>query len=315
MLLDSLCILFFFIALSAKRVSLAQSLGRCNAARILKVLEATLQTSSLYSRVWWILVGPTAAVTSLWLAIGVGLPRSVRIALAWVVASMSAFWLLNRILHGLNGTPGETERDGVIWLVPPATGIIACLGLIFQNDPITQALLVLFWSLFPTTLIMILRPEIDNENFKGKHPTQAGFVCAIQSLFKYKLEVASRKPKTNELPQRPKHRFSVSCLIYYIGFALTGSALIATAPTLESLTPSQTQKYFAVWTGAIGGGIFAILAAFVTGLALTYREDQIGWKIHEGEKQILAIVYFLSTVNVIVALILGILLPLIRRMP
>ena len=87
-------------------------------------------------------------------------------------------------------------------------------------------------------------------------------------------------------------------MIYYSGFAIMGAAIIALRPILDQMTADHAQRVFPVWMTVLGAGIFALLAAFVAGLGLT---------------QILAVVYFVSTVNVIVTLVVAIVLPLFRK--
>lgn len=247
---------------------------------------------------------------------GVALGGREWIAVTWVVTSMSAYWVLNRILHGISGTPGETERDGVIWLAPLATGLIPCIALIELKSPLAQAASLMAWSLLPTAMIMILRPEIDHERFEPKYLEPRGFRSSVRSLFKYRLRVVAQKPTVpsrTRSTNKSRPRFSVSCLIYYTGFALTGAALIVVTPILDRMTPEHAQRVFPVWMTVVGGGIFALVAAFVAGLALTYKEGKLGWRIQEGERQILAILYFMSTANVALALLVAIVLPLLLR--
>ena len=265
---------------------------------------------------WWILIAPPSTATALLLIRGVVSSGREWMAVGWVVTSMSAFWALNRILHGVRGTPGETERDGVIWLVPLAAGLLPSLALTWFQSPFAQAISLLLGSLLATGLIMFLRPEIDHEVFEPKYLERVGVLSSIGSLFKYRLNVAVRKFDVVDglrSASQPKSRFSTSCLVYYTGFALTGSVLIAVTPILDRMTPEQVQKISPGWITVVGAGIFALFAAFVAGLSLTYKEDRIGWRIYEGERQILAILYFVSTCNVVLALLFAIALPLLRR--
>jgi hypothetical protein len=285
-------------------------------SRPISNMTKTWTSSAEASRGFWILAAPLSIATVLLLTMGVMLRGGAWVALAWVVASMSGFWVLNRFLHGISGTPGETERDGVIWLIPLATAFIPCIALIRMRTPLAQAGALMAWSVLPTALIMVLRPEINHDTFDARHLEPVGFLSSVRSLFKYRLRVAARKTGGSTGPQpmnAPRPRFSVSCMIYYAGFAITGGALIAVRPLLDQMTPEQAQRVFPVWMTVVGAGIFALIAAFVAGLALTYREDRLGWRIQEGERQILAGVYFISTVNVIVTLILAVVLPLLLK--
>ena len=82
---------------------------------------------------------------------------------------MSGYWMINRLLHGVGGTAGETERDGVIWLLPLATGWIPCIAILVLRIHIQQAGAVFIWSLIPTALIMFFRPEINHDAYEPKH--------------------------------------------------------------------------------------------------------------------------------------------------
>jgi hypothetical protein len=278
-------------------------------------LEETLRSSTADGKRFWIFTGPLSIVTVLLLIAGLAVTGKEWVPLTWLVTSMSGFWIVNRLLHGISGTAGETERDGVVWLLPLATGFLPCLALLTLKTPIYQAYAVIAWSLVPTVLILTLRPEIDHEVFELKHLERAGLFPAMRSLFKYRMGVCELKPGVPFTSARraAAPRLTVSCLIYYIGFAITGATLIAVTPILERMTPDQAKGVFPVWVTVTGAGIFALLAAFVAGLAITYREGKIGWKIQEKERQILAIVYFLSTANVAVTLVVAVVLPLLVK--
>ena len=237
--------------------------------------------------------------------------------MTWVIISMSGYWVINRLLHGVGGTAGETERDGVIWLLPLATGWIPCIAILLFKIHIYQAVAVFIWSFIPTALIMFIRPEINHDAFKPKHLERSGLSSSLRSLFKYRIDVC--EPRDDSSSQSiptiaTEPRFSVSCFIYYMGFSITGSLIIIVRPILDSMAPSQVTKVSTTWLTLVGAGIFALLAAFVAGLALTYGEKQIGWKIQEKERQILAILYFLSTVNIIAVLMLSFVLPILKKM-
>ena len=139
-------------------------------------MEKTLRSSGEASKGFWILTAPLSLATVLLLVTGVISRGGAWLAVTWVVTSMSGFLVLNRLLHGISGTPGETERDGVIWLVPLATGFLPGIALIELTTPLALAQALMAWSVLPTALIMTLPPEINHDVFEVKYLEPVGFL-------------------------------------------------------------------------------------------------------------------------------------------
>jgi hypothetical protein len=63
----------------------------------------------------------------------------------------------------------------------------------------------------------------------------------------------------------------------------------------------------------VGAAIAALFAALAAGIAMSYKEKDVGWPIQKGENQVLAMVYFLATVDIAVFVAWGIVGPVLEK--
>jgi hypothetical protein len=222
-------------------------------------------------------------------------PERAKIAIIWMSISMGLFWTIDRILHALADAAGETERDGIIWLVPIAFGWIpVSLGWIISFK-------YLFCSIFlycfvSYIVVTICRPEIPQDRLpaigqNGFSSWKNGF-----RLFQYKMKVD--EPRNNNInvqnTQANKFRFfSISYLFY--------TACFGSAALITSVREVSDIKYMnEAITIIVGGTAVLIPIVFSTAFApQTSKEEEIPWRIQKLEPFVLSCLYIITSVYII----------------
>lgn len=225
--------------------------------------------------------------------------------LSWLLLSMSAYWFVNRVLHGIMHVAGETERDGVIWMLPLGLGLIPVATFHVLNDLTLRSWVVLGWGLLMAGIIHVFRPEIDGV---PQYREAGGYSDTFRSLFKTRLSVMARSFLTSTSPsgRHRKPRLSASTFIIYLSFSLVAAGLLRANEILSKVGFLSADK-IGQFLLAHCAATYAFLAMFAGGVYFTYNVDKrkTGWPIQSGEQQILVFVYAFCTFNIIVTSFCG----------
>lgn len=272
--------------------------------------------------VWWVLVGPLSLATLAILVVGLvssGFDTSWWI-ICWLIGSMSiVHWALNRILHGVFGVAGETERDGVVWLVPLALGFFLGIAFLISGDIMIRLVIILIWTVITTGVVQIIRPEISgwkpqpNNQWEPTYREARGLWHPFLSLFKYRLDVDAAGCPDEDTQWKP--RGSLSTGIYYMAFALTAMGILYVASALKSSGLSGSANALVI--GFLVGYVVLIitfLGICAGGLYFTFKmpAKEEAWPIAAGERWVLAVVFFADTCSLIIASVFWLALPLLR---
>lgn len=262
----------------------------------------------------WRAVGAIALAAVILFITGFFVSPSVDWAiLTWLVLSMSFFWVQDRLLHSIKGAAGETERDGIVWLLPLALGIIPATIFLIANSIETRVTAIIAWGILPTLLVQLVRPELPQSSVP-MFLEQQGLFGGLKSLFKYRLAV--HNSPTNDMTKRKRpRRLSLSAMIFYIGFIATSATLIVLQHFLNVIN-SNTREDLGALYGLLGGYLGAAVgfgAAFVRLMEATMNvsESRAGWPIQDEERQVLAALFFTSTMNILGASAVGFGIPLV----
>jgi hypothetical protein len=220
-------------------------------------------------------------------------PVIAKIPIIWMILSMGLFWAIDRILHALGGIAGETERDGVIWLIPIAWGWIPIVWRwileIFLTNKLSSSeylfsSIVIYCSI-SYTVVTVCRPEISDIYepylkeiglYSWKNPFQ---------LFKYKMDVA-KGIKFGPVMKIKFRFFSLSYLFYTICFGLTA---FVTSTKAISTVPA-----YPIALGA------AVLVGTMTLISQVFKakEEDVLWRMQAKEGYILSLLFGLSAFNI-----------------
>jgi hypothetical protein len=222
-------------------------------------------------------------------------PKIAIIAIIWVSISMGLFWVVDRILHAVADAAGETERDGVIWLVPIALGWIPiCLGWIFSFKYLFLSIIV--YCIASYVLVTIYRPEIHPDRLNEIEIGENGLKSwkNLFHLFRYKMDVVTKTSKNQATTQPGKFRFfSISYLFYTACFG--GLALIT------STKEGSNIKYMGeAITVIVGGTGVLIPIIFATAFASkASKKAEIPWPIQQRESFILSVLFIITVIYLI----------------
>lgn len=220
-------------------------------------------------------------------------PTTAKVSIFWMILSMGLFWAVDRILHTLGGIPGETERDGVIWLIPIALGWIPLmmLGFEFISGKYRLISAVSTYCIISYFLVTLSRPEL-----KGLNPCyqEKSGVSAIKDFFglrTYQMNVYGSTPTQSN--QRSLRAPSYSYAFYNICFGFTAFVI----STKEIISDT--------------GYIFTFIAILFAGMTFimdkTINTDQkyLLWEMQDKEKLILCGLFGISTFNICIVLIIA----------
>jgi hypothetical protein len=208
---------------------------------------------------------------------------------------------------------GETKRDGMLWLVPLAFGVFLEVVFFFVDNTNALAAAILLWSLLPIAVVQTIRPEIP-ERVKLSYEESSAVGGILRSLLKYDLRVAVGSDRTSSSGAvKNGRRLSASTFIYYGAFVAEAVALLYAGGLVESLNAVEAA---ASLLSAYSTLVVMAAIGFGALLAATYNvsAERSGWRIQEGEQQILAMVYAAATLNLAVASLVGIAAPLIDKL-
>jgi hypothetical protein len=240
---------------------------------------------------FFLISGGTVFTLLVWSSFPLNFPETAKLPIIWLTLSMGVFWAIDRILHALGGIAGETERDGVIWLIPISLGWMIPI-IFFLTESILNKY-CLFTSIFiycfiSYTILTFARPEIPKEltpcycESKGLDSIRY-FFC----LLKYKMIVIDSSESTEKYNQLSGIRApSFSYLFYALCF---GFAALSVSMRID-------QKYLLGFASLLFAGTF-----FIMNMTWKAKEDELLWRIQDKHKEgiFLCILFGLSTVNII----------------
>ena len=233
----------------------------------------------------------------------------------WLLLFTSLFWVVNRLLHGVKSSAGETERDGVIWLFPLALGWIMILGEELMNN--RHLIVMILWVLVVNIIVTVNRPEFVPDT-KLAYCEPPGLMAILKSLLKYQLNVCAEDSSSSEWTQGRfrSYRYSISYLMYSCGYAGVAGVVFISQDFLVRLDAVKAANIAGWVVGSTIPLFVAIVAATCAGISLAFSasEARIGWKIQPAERQILTFVYFLSTLFLIIFIVIFIVLPWLHKM-
>jgi len=252
--------------------------------------------------------------------------------LVWLVLSMSMYWVLDRVLHSSKPAAGETERDGMIWLVPLAFALVPASVFLMTGSVEERAGTLVLWSFAAAFLVQFRRPEVaesppgeckDHDcpnskpcpeqrdlegrilcGWKPRYLERQGFVAGLSSLFRTKLQI-DRPPWAGSAHGKQRGRMSASTALYYVIFGVVAGGLVAVDGPVRDLDVSNLEgERLVAWASllaAYAAGVLAFGGAFAALLNATYSmpASPTGWVIQDDERQVLAILYGTATLNVI----------------
>jgi len=269
--------------------------------------EGTSRRQFFLSRVdVWRVVAAFAFATLILVLAGLGLSGfSIQWGiLAWLLLSMSGYWVVNRLLHAQRGAAGETERDGVMWAVPLALGLLPATVFLLSGSVYARTFTLIAWSLVPVVVVQLVRPEIPQDS-QPRYLEGQGLLAGLRTLLKSRLIVAVSESDSAQVGGKARMRLSASTGIYYLVFGFTAGGMLALNHAIAELDGDSLEgQRLAFWGSLLGVyavGVAAFLAAFMRLVAATYDTpaEKAGWRLQEEERQILALLWALSTVNVI----------------
>ncbi len=229
----------------------------------------------------------------LWFHFPPDYPKIARITIIWMSISMGLYWAVDRILHAVAGAAGETERDGIIWLVPIALGWIpVALGWIISFQYLFLSIFV--YCFVSYTLVTICRPEIH----PARHPVVGeNGLNSWRNLFRllqYKMDVVEHNLSSTLTIQPGKFRFfSMSYFFYTACFG--GVALIA------STREGSNIKYMGEAISMIVTGTAALITiVFATAFTSQIsKEEEIPWPIQKLEAFVLSFLFIVVVIYLI----------------
>jgi hypothetical protein len=219
-------------------------------------------------------------------------PTTAKNSMYWMILSMGLFWAIDRILHALGGIPGETERDGVIWLIPIALGWIPLIMIGFEFIPGKYRLLSAVSTYCVASYFFVTLSRTELKELKPCYEEKSG-VDAIKNIFgllTYEMTVYDPNTQSN---QRSMRAPSYSYAFYNICFGFTAFVI----STKEILSDT--------------GYIFTFVAILFAGMTFimdkTINTDQkyLLWEMQDKEKLILCGLFGISTFNICMVLIIS----------
>jgi hypothetical protein len=237
-----------------------------------------------------IVTGLTYTVIS-WFFFPPDFPKIARIAIIWMSISMGLFWVVDRILHAVADAAGETERDGVIWLVPIALGWIPiCLGWIFSFKYLFLSIIV--YCIASYVLVTTCRPEIHLDRLNEIEIGENGLKSwkNLFHLFRYRMDVVAKTNNNLTTTQPGKFRFfSMSYLFYTACF---GGVALITSTNIKYM--DQAINVILAGTGGLVTIIFA--TAFASKAS---KKAEIPWPIQQRESFILSVLFIITVIYLI----------------
>jgi hypothetical protein len=220
-------------------------------------------------------------------------PTTSKVPIFWMIISMGLFWAVDRIVHALGRAPNETERDGVIWLIPIALGWIPLIILWFGFIPDKYRLISAVGAYCITSYIFVTLFRPESKGLASVYQERSGMdaVKNIFGLFKYRLNVydSSSTQIKSSGPRAPSYSYA----FYNICFGLT-AFFVSTKEILND------NGYMLAFVGILFAGM-----TFVIDKTLNTEKAKLKWDMPENARIILCGLFGISTLNIVLMVIIS----------
>jgi hypothetical protein len=248
-------------------------------------------------------VAGTVIAIIAWSALPADFPKMAVAPILWMIISMSFFWGLDRIIHAVGGIPGETERDGVLWLIPLSLGWIPVA--IFELKPDLGKyylfLSIIIYSVCSYFFITLSRPEINVEYFYKEYHEASGWNSFKDffGMIRYKMKVSTKKTfnLVSVITKEEPETKGLRALSKSYGFFTFFFSLVAffTSTSQKIAFDSPPVVFFGA---ALGGGLWAL-----AGQTMAAKDQDTRWEMSPEEKKILCTLYLLAAIDIVIFVI------------